>query len=72
MEEKQEGPEGKQTSGVTGATISPSTSGACLVARALTSEKQGLELSFVSSRTIYYDIFKPLPYKMDCQYCNAC
>lgn len=41
MEEKQEGPEGKQTPGVTGATISPSTIGGCPVAGALTSEKTG-------------------------------
>lgn len=41
MEEKQEGPEGKQTPGVTGATISPSTIGGCPVARAFDVQKTG-------------------------------
>lgn len=55
MEEKQGGPEGKQTPGVTGATISPATTGVAVVPllRALTSEKQGIEPSFVSPRVLY-------------------
>jgi len=69
MEEKQEGPEGKQTPGVTGATISPLMTGGCPVARALTSEKQGIESLLYHHVQYTFNLF---PYKMDCQYCNAC
>lgn len=41
MEEKQEGPEGKQTPRVTGATSSPPSTSVCPATKALTSEKQG-------------------------------
>lgn len=70
MEEKQEGPEGKQTPRVTGATSSgsPLSTSVCPATRALTSEKQG-------DRSIFYTVTcdppKSIPNKMDCQYCSV-
>lgn len=72
MEEKQEGPEGKQTPRVTGATgsgSSPSTS-VCPATKALTSEKQG-DRSIFSKLTVTCDPPKSIPNKMDCQYCSV-